>query len=155
NFGVCWLGDADKPEAPVRDGELSPHALLLVEHPPLYTLLLAGDGDPHAPLAFVEQAPAVWIEHGRRHPLAEQIRPPKGQIALLTAPRVWTFLPDGPFSTGPEVLPLPPRPADARDTNEAVRLPLELRLVPDLRGSDPAEFWVLRERAGTQLRNLL
>src|SRR5439155_5686731 len=97
----------------------------------------------------------VWVEHGRRHPLAEQIRPPKGQIALLTTPRVWTFLPDGPFSAGPDALHLPRRPADARDLADAVRLPLELRLVPDPRGSDPAEFWVLRERAAAQIRNLI
>src|SRR5207244_5995112 len=54
-----------------------------------------------------------------------------------------------------DALQLRPRPADARDLADALRLPLELRLVPDPRGSDPAEFWVLRERAGAQLRNLV
>jgi len=153
DVGVCWLDDSDKPEARARDDR--PHALLLVEHPPLYTLLLADDADPNAPRSYAEQAPGVWVEHGRRHPLAEQIRPPKGQIALLTAPRVWTFLPDGPFATGPDVLQLPRRPADTRDRSDTERLPLELRVVPDLRGTDAAEFWVLRNRAGAQLRNLV
>jgi hypothetical protein len=155
DLGVCWLDNTDRPEAQAREGELSPDALLLVEHPPLYTLLLANDGDLHAPRALVEQAPAVWVEHGRRHPLAAQIRPPKRQIALLTAPRFWRFLPDGPFATGPDALPLPRRPADAHHLAEPVRLPLELRLVPDPRGAEPAELWVLRDRAGAQLRNLV
>jgi FtsH ternary system domain X7 len=154
NVGVCWLSKVDQPEAQARD-ITTPDALLLVEHPPLYTLLLAGDGDPHAPHAFVEQAPAVWVEHGRRHPLAEQIRPPKGTIALLTAPRGWSFVPDGPFTTGPDALPLPRRPADAHDRTQTERLPLEMRLVADSRGAEAAEFWVLRDRAGAQLRNLV
>src|SRR6476660_954688 len=66
DVGVCWLDKADQPDAQARDIR-TPDARLLVEHPPLYTVLLAGDGDTQAPRAFVEQAPAVWVEHGRRH----------------------------------------------------------------------------------------
>src|SRR5262249_9434495 len=78
----------------------------------------------------------------------------EGQIVLLAAPRSWTVLPDGPFETGPGVLALPARPADARDVGEAPRLPLELRLVPDHRDAASAELWVLRGRAGRQIRAL-
>src|SRR5438093_1014439 len=79
--------------------------------PPFFSLLRALDRGPAAPRAFVRQAPRVWVEVGFRHPLAELIEPPAGRLLLLTAPRGWESLEDGPFRTGPEQFELPRRPA--------------------------------------------
>src|SRR6185437_5629605 len=68
--------------------------------PPYYSLLRAIDqlgGPGVAPHAFVERAPGVWVELGHAHPLAANIRPPKGKLLLLRPPRNWILLQDAPF----------------------------------------------------------
>lgn len=94
-------------------------ALLRVVGPPYYSLLRALDqlgGPGIAPHAFVERAPGVWVEVGYRHPLVDNIKPPKGKILLLRPPRHWLMLPDAPFRDIYEIVEfqIPDRPAPGR-----------------------------------------
>src|SRR5439155_13874703 len=117
-------------------------ALVLVESPPYFTLLQALDRGSGSPRAFVRQAPRVWVEVGYRHPLADQIEPPAGQVALLTAPRGWEYLTDGPLRAGPEQFALPRRAVAGGGRLDDTRLSLTLRLVP-CSSDEPTELWVI------------
>jgi hypothetical protein len=124
--------------------------LLRVVGPPYYSLLRALDriGGDAAPRAFREQAPRVWVELGYRHPLGEQIKPPPGQLLLLGPPREWAFHADAPFRDIYEVLEFDLPAAEVRwhDADLERKLTVPLRLAGGGHG-EPAELWVLRERA--------
>ena len=82
--GFRWLEDPQ--------GKSPGRALLRVVGPPYYSLLRAidRDGQASAPIAYVEQAPRVWVELGYRHPLVDHLKPPEGKLLLLRPPRRWT-----------------------------------------------------------------
>jgi cellulose synthase operon protein C len=134
-------------------------ALLRVVGPPYYSLLRAIDqlgGPDKAPHAFAEHAPGVWIEVGFRHPLADNIRPPKGKILLLRPPRQWLMLPDAPFRDIYEIVEfqLPDGPTRWQDGS----LPHRLTVVPRVRQAGPAEgteLWVLRGDAIDELNRFV
>jgi hypothetical protein len=134
-------------------------ALLRVVGPPYYSLLRAIDqlGDPEmAPRALVERAPGVWIEVGFRHPLAENIRPPKGKILLLRPPRQWLMLPDAPFRDIYEIVEF--QLADGPTRWKDSTLPHRLTVTPRLRPAGPAEgaeLWVLRGNAIDELNRFV
>jgi hypothetical protein len=125
-------------------------ALLRVIGPPYYSLLRALDhqDEDDAPRGFIEQAAGVWVELGFRHPLAERIKPAKGQMLLLRPPRQWMLIPDGELRDIYEVLELqlPAGKTEWKDSKlaERIRVPLALRA-----GGSPdgAELWVLRDDA--------
>src|SRR5262245_11081977 len=133
----------------VRDDTTSP-VLLRVLGPPYYSLLRAldRDGSSSAPRAYVERAPRVWVEIGHLHPLVEQLKAPAGKIVLLRPPRVWVYLDDAPFRDVYDIIEftLPDTPARWRDGHLKVRMTVPVRLKPG-GGQEPAEMWVLRERA--------
>ncbi len=138
--GFRWL------EAPGKNG--TQRALLRVVGPPYYSLLRALDHrrDPNAPVAFVERAPGVWVEFGYTHPLAGQIKPPKGKLLFLRPPRQWSLLAEGAFRDVYEVLEftLPDGPSRWKEGN----LEAQIKVAPSLRpggSTDGAELWVLRE----------
>jgi hypothetical protein len=148
--GYRWLEDP-KGKSPGR-------ALLRVVGPPYYSLLRAidRDGQASAPTAYVEQAPRVWVQVGHRHPLAEHVKPPAGQLLLLRPPRRWVAVEDAPFRDIYEVLEftLPGQKARWREGELGQRLTVPLRLT---RGgfADAAELWVLRENPVDQLDELV
>jgi hypothetical protein len=134
-------------------------ALLRVIGPPYYSLLRAIDqlgGPETAPHAFVERAPGVWVEMGYGHPLAANIRPPKGKILLLRPPRQWRILPEASFHDIYEIVEfqLPASPTRWQDNP----LPQRLTVVPRLRQAGPAdgaELWVLRGDAIEELNRFV
>ncbi len=140
------------------DGPSGGRALLRVVGPPYYSLLraLERDGDASAPVAYVEQAPRVWVQFGHRHPLGDRIKPAQGKMVLLRPPRQWTFLDDAPFRDLYEVLdfPLPAVATRWREGQLARRIAVPLRLT---RGgsADAAELWVLRDDPVAQLDALV
>ncbi|HEY1376389.1 MAG TPA: hypothetical protein VGF55_06320, partial [Gemmataceae bacterium] len=134
-------------------GELSSaRVFILIDSPPFHSLLRATDGHPGAPRAYVRQADRVWVEVGWRHPLGEMIDPPAGRVALLRAPRLWEFVADAPFDSGPDDYSLSPRPAAVTHAAD-LTLPAPLRLIVD-HSDDPPELWVLHDRPFDQLRAL-
>ncbi len=128
--------------------------LLRVIGPPYYSLLRALDrsGSASAPHAYREQAPGVWVEVGHRHPFAQHLKPPAGQLVLLRPPREWVFLDEGLYTDIYEVceFELPAAPAGWRPVEPDQRLRVPLRLTRGGRAED-AELWVLRDRAVEQL----
>ncbi|MBY0528451.1 MAG: hypothetical protein K2R98_33980 [Gemmataceae bacterium] len=150
--------------------ETEERVFVRVPHPPVYSLLRAGEsnGVPQSLRAYVEQAPRVWVQLGWRHPLVKQIEAPVGQLLLLSPPRSWSLLEDAPFESGLDDFILDGAPSwqngtapvartflsvqpDAARTEMSVPpgrflLPLALRMV---RGAptDLPELWVLREEA--------
>jgi len=123
--------------------------LLRVQPAPFLTLLKISQGDL---IAYVEQAPHVWVEAGRRHITAEQIVPQDGQIVLLRSPRTWTFLDDLPFHRDLGAFPLQPSRTQCmradKGAHESFTLPLRLEESDDAR---LAELWVIHERPLEQL----
>jgi hypothetical protein len=148
--GYRWLEDPK--------GQSTGRALLRVIGPPYYSLLRAidRDGQASAPVAYVEQAPRLWVQLGYRHPLAEQIKPPAGRLLLLKPPRRWTAIEDAPFRDIYEVLEfsLPGLPTRWREGELGRRITVPLRLT---RGgsADAAELWVLRDNPVDQLDALV
>jgi hypothetical protein len=140
--GYRWIETDSKDEdGPTR-------ALLRVVGPPYYSLLRALDrkGKKDAPVAFIERAPGVWVEFGHAHPLAGNIKVPKGQILLLRPPRRWTYLPDGPFRDIYEVVEfsLPGKNLHWKEGD----LDRKLKVTPSLKPGGPGdmgELWVLRD----------
>lgn len=134
-------------------------ALLRVVGPPYYTLLRAIDrlGGPEiAPHAFVEAGAGVWVEVGYRHPLAANIKLPKGRILLLRPPRQWLMLPDAPFRDIYETFEF--QIAGSATQWKDHSLPHRLTVVPRLRQAGPAdgaELWVLRSGAIEQLNRFV
>jgi hypothetical protein len=128
--------------------------LLRVTGPPLFSLLRTAAPDGGGPVAYVEQAPRVWVELGWAHAVAADIVPLASQVLFLRPPRQWTFLADGAFERELGELPLPARPSAAGEITAKMSLPVALRLVPG-GASEPAELWVLRNRPFEQLAELL
>jgi hypothetical protein len=132
--------------------------LLRVVGPPYYSLLRAidRDGQASAPVAYVEQAPRVWVQLGYRHPLGDHLKPPPGQLLFLRPPRRWALIEDAPFRDIYEVLEftLPGQKTRWQEGELGRRLTVPLRLG---RGGPSAapELWVLRERPIDQLDELV
>ncbi|MFO0810392.1 MAG: hypothetical protein U0746_17345 [Gemmataceae bacterium] len=141
---VCRIApDHENDQAKPSHGNGWGQAYVLAERPPFATLLRTDIR------GYAQRAPRVWVELGSRHPVAELIEPPDGQIVLLRPPREWRFLDDVPFPAGPDHFALPstgtsPPAAAARP------LSVGLRLVP-ARSAEPAELWVF---AGTEFPRL-
>jgi hypothetical protein len=133
-------------------------ALLRVLGPPYYALLRALERDDRAvaPCAYVELAPRVWVEIGYTHPLAQELRPPEGQILVLRPARDWRLLDDGPFRDIYEILefPLAAQPRAWTDRPLTKRISVPLRLAPGS-ATEPAELWVLREHGFDQVDELV
>lgn len=131
--------------------------LLKVIGPPYYTLLRAIDRSSHSAInAYIEKAPGVWVELGYEHPLASQIRPPKGEIRLLRPVREWIAIEDGPFQDVYEVLDfkLPTGTVEWQEAQLKGKLAVPLRLVAG-NAADVAEMWVLQDDAIDQLDALV
>jgi hypothetical protein len=154
---ILRLGNDRQSFRWLDDGE-DARALLRVVGPPYYALLRALDRgrDDAGPRAYVEKAPRVLVEIGHTHPFLDRLQPPPGHLLLMRSPRRWTFLAEGKFRDIYEVLEfrLPTEPVRARDVEPPGRLTVSLRLA---RGSatDPAELWVIRDRAEDQLDALV
>jgi hypothetical protein len=148
-----WLVESDNQNK--EEGR----ALVRVVGPPYYSLLRALDqlgGPDIAPRAFVERAPGVWVEVGYHHPLAANIRPPKGKILLLRPPRQWLMLADAPFHDIYEIVEfrLPSGVTRWKDSPLPHRLPVVLRL-RQAGPADGAELWVLRGDALDELNRFV
>jgi hypothetical protein len=145
--GFRWLEESGRGASAALVAGRQGLALLRVVGPPYYSLLRALDrrGKPGAPLAFLEQAPGVWVEVGYTHPLAERIKPPRGRLLLLRPPRQWIVLEDAPFRDVYEVLEfnLPDTASRWHDGALDTRLKVPLSLKPG-GSSDNPELWVLR-----------
>ncbi len=147
--GLRWLSD---------DGAGEARALLRVVGPPYYALLRALDRDERGggPRAYIERAPRVLVEVGYTHPMVDRLRPPPGQVVLMSPPRSWEFLREGPFGDVYEVLDfcLPATEVRQRDIPCPARIRVPLRLA---RGAvnEAAELWVVRDRAVQQLDDLV
>jgi hypothetical protein len=134
-------------------------ALLRVVGPPYYSLLRALDqlgGAGVAPHAFVERAPGVWVEVGYRHPLAANVKPPKGKLLLLRPPRQWLLLPDAPFHDIYDIVEFQLAEGGMRWQDSP--LPHRFTVAPRLRQagpSDGAELWVLRGDAIDELNRFV
>jgi hypothetical protein len=133
-------------------------ALLRVVGPPYYSLLRALDyrDRPGAPVAYIEQAPGVWVEVGQAHPLAEKVKPPPGKILLLRPPRLWALLEDGPFRDVYEVLQfaVPDAPTHWHEGDLKTRLKVPLALKPGGSPDNP-ELWVLQGDAVAELNRFV
>jgi hypothetical protein len=147
-------------------------ALLRVVGPPYYSLLRALDyhrgasrgehppepsrGRPRAPVAYIEQAPGVWVEVGHNHPLANRIKPPRGKILLLRPPRYWAVLDDGHFRDVYEVLEftLPNAPSSLHEGELKTRLQVPLSLKPGGSPDNP-ELWVLTSDPANELNHFV
>ena len=140
NVRVRWL-DSVSP-----DRETASRAILLIESPPYHSIISDGSH------VFAEQSPRVWVEVGWRYPLVETIDPPKDKIVLIRAPRIWEFISDGPFQSGPDKFLLSEQPT-AQEGVADIHLPITVRLVAG--GADELpELWVLHDRPIDQLRAL-
>lgn len=132
--------------------------LLRVIGPPYYSLLraLEPDGPTSAPRAYLERAPRVWVEIGYTHPLIEQIRPATGMLLLMRPPHDWISFDDAPFRDIYDILEftLPQAPVQWSATELSQRLRVPLQLIPS-NTTEPAELWVLRERAEDQIDALV
>jgi hypothetical protein len=149
--GFRWL-----EEEGGKDG--SGRALLRVVGPPYYSLLRAMDriGGGHAPVAFLERAPRVWVELGYNHPLVAHVKAPPGKLLLIRPPRQWTLIPEAPYRDVYEVMefPLPDGPSAWQDAD----LEQKLEVTPSLKpGGAPegAELWVLRDDPVNELNRFV
>ena len=168
-----WLDDGDEAKA-----------LLRVIGPPYYSLLramdqhptsrqatreparlatpqapasLAGLGiDEDAPIAYREVAPRVWVQVGYRHPLAEQLRAPEGQLVMLGPPHGWTHVPEGKLRDIYEVIdfPLPVGPVAWHDAELPAHINVPVRLTRS-GAPEAAELWLLREDGIGQLEEMV
>jgi hypothetical protein len=151
------LGNERQSFRVIANGAGSEHVLLRVIGPPYYSLLRAQE--PHkaqTSVAYVECAPRVWVQFGYLHPLGEHFKPSVGKLLLMSPPRRWTFLDEAPFRDIYEVLnfDLPSATVEWRETELSDRLRVPLRLA-HAGGTEPAELWVLRDDAVSQLDNLV
>src|SRR5262249_45795426 len=151
------LGNERQSFRIVTNGEGAEHVLLRVVGPPYYSLLRAQEnGAVQRTTAYIECAPRVWVQFGYRHPLGEHFKPSAGKLLLMSPPRRWTFLDEAPFRDIYEVLDfeLPSANVEWRETELADRLRVPLRLA-HAGGTEPAELWVVRDDAVTQLDQLV
>jgi cellulose synthase operon protein C len=138
-------------------------ALLRVVGPPYYSVLRAIDSgmaapvedrqSDHAPFAYREAGPRVWVQLGYTHPLVEHIQAPAGQILLLRHPHDWVLVDEGRFRDIYEVLDftLPQASPSWRDIELERRITIPLRLAPGGGTTEPTELWVLHDDALAQL----
>lgn len=158
------LGNDRQSFRHVRD-EARELTLLRVVEPPFYSLLSALDSPATRSangqassqgIAYVEQAPRVWVQIGFRHPLAERIDPPAGQFVLLDAPNVWHFIDEGPYQDLYQSLEmrLPAHGERWSESSLQRKIEVPLRLVAGNSGG-AAELWVLRERGLDQIEQLI
>ena len=149
--GLRWLSNAGRDGGEAR-------ALLRVVGPPYYALLRALDRDERGggPRAYIERSPRLLVEVGYTHPMLDRLRPPPGQVVLMSPPRLWDFLVEGPFRDIYEALEfrLPAAEVRRRDVPHPARITVPLRLA---RGgaNEAAELWVVRDRAVEQLDDLV
>lgn len=148
-----WLTDVD------GDGsDREARALLRVVGPPYYALLRALDRDDRrgGPRAYVERAPRLLVEVGYTHPMLDRLRPPPGQVVLMSAPRAWHLVADGPFRDVYETLEFRLPAAEVRcvDVPQPARIAVPLRLARGA-ANEAAELWVVRGRAVEQLDELV
>ena len=135
-----------------------PMTLLRVIGPPYYSLLLALEqsDSPGVPIAYREVSPRVWVRIGYAHPLGEHIKPPIGQVLLLSEPRVWQTMPETAWQDIYEVLDFatPATPIAYADAPLPCRIPVSIALTR-AGGNDVAELWVLRDPAIAQIEDLV
>ncbi|MEZ4318486.1 MAG: hypothetical protein R3F61_13320 [Myxococcota bacterium] len=130
-------------------------ALLLTQDPPWYTVLRALD--PADPVrVFIQAVPRVWVEVGYRHPLAEALRPPDGELLLIPGEGRWIRAADGPWTALYDRLDLvlPEAPRTLVPDADPPRLPVPLRLVDSGRTQAPS-LWVLRGDARSRIDRML
>jgi hypothetical protein len=149
--GLRWLSDADGDAGEAR-------ALLHVVGPPYYALLRALDRDERfgGPRAYVERSPRLLVEVGYTHPMLDRLRPPPGQVVLMSPPRLWAFIGEEPFRDVYEALEfrLPAAEVRRRDVPHPERITVPLRLARGA-ANESAELWVVRDRAVEQLDDLV
>ena len=130
--------------------------LVRVVNPPTFSLMSALADTPSRIYAYYEQARGVWVQVGWRHPLAEQIQLPEGEVLFLRWPRIWDYRLPPNFSVGPSEFPLGYQPPPTTTTTTAPPqsiAPLPLRLVPMRPSLDAlATLWV---RPGTGAAEVL
>lgn len=154
---ILRLGNDRQSYRRLESADGSERLLLQVIGPPYYSLLRAlDDHEAGAPRAYVEKVGRVWVQLGYAHPLADRIKPPPGQLLLLSPPGVWTLLPEAPFRNIYEVVAfeLPGVAAACRETELDTRLKVRLRLTRGS-GTEPAELWVLRNDPVATLNELV
>lgn len=150
--GFRWFAASD-------DGD-DRRVLLRVVGPPYYTLLRALDRSDSGTIgsvrAYLERAPRVWVEIGRNHPLALQIKAPEGQLLLIREPRDWLFLDEAPFRDVYDILQfeLPAKPVEWSPTESPSKMAVPLKLTAG-NAADVPELWVLRNDAVKQLDTLV
>jgi len=143
----------------VGDGERAPSRYLVrAVDPPYYTILRAGN-DVTAPgdiIAYVQQRPRVWVQHGFTHPLTHCLRPPADRMLLLRAPDQWRLVAEPKFRdiyADLEVrLPATETNWHAADLNAPLQVTLRLARSGD---DAPATLWVLRDDAERQVEQLV
>ena len=134
--------------------------LLRVTAPPYYTLLRAleqqHENGSAQILAFVQQAPRVWVQAGYGHPLGTKLNPPAGKWLLISPDHHWRFLNEGPFQDIYSALEFSlPDPGSAladQPLDHRIRVPL--RLV-DGTSRRPVEVWVIYRDAMRQVHDLV
>jgi cellulose synthase operon protein C len=133
-------------------------ALLRVVGPPYYSLLRAVDQTQNsaAPKAYRELSPRVWVQLGFTHPLVNKLRPGPGKWLFLRPPRTWFMVDEAKFHDIYEVLDfqLPHVPSAWKEGSFEKKVQVPLRLTTST-STEPAELWVLRDNAMSQLDDLV
>lgn len=139
--------------------------ILRVFGPPYYSLLSAiepsqRNGDPNSSvqeiLAFTERAPGIWIQFGYNHPLLSRVTVPAGEQLLIESSQHWHNVKEAPYKDIYETLDieLPDSPIRLEDRPLEAKISVPLGL--EVSGSgDPAELWVLKDRASEQVEKLI
>ena len=136
----CWRHGLD-------DETGNDRVLLKSSAPPYFSVLRVLDRNDGA-VAFVEQAPRVWIAAGYRHPLADRIQPRDGETLFLHPPRTWEWREDGafaPIAFAPYEQQAVASPSTVAANSESP-IPIPLKLLPDDNDA-PAELWLVRDDA--------
>ncbi len=156
-YSFRWLDD-------IAGDNGSDRMLVKIESPPYFTLLRTAENSANGLLAFVEQAPRVWVSAGWRHLFASQIRPPAGKMLLLHASGKWEWRDERPFQTAevdatrqapPSHSELVARSERQVDTADGVApIPIPLRLTPTDDAAS-AEMWIIRDATFPWLERFL
>ncbi|MCE9532541.1 MAG: hypothetical protein K8T89_15695 [Planctomycetes bacterium] len=142
----CWLDSGSRVWIQTTD-------------PPVSTLLRAESTD-RSICVYHEHAAGVWIASGWRHPMVDQIAPPRGKWLFLGPPREWQFRDDQPFQASvasyslsrpvapqPEVDGSPSGPVAEQSNSDCsatglLALNVRLRLVEETTDALP-ELWLI------------
>ncbi len=146
---ILRLGNDRQSFRYLGDGTDAP-VLLRVVGPPYYSLLRAldRDGNTKAPRAYLERGPRLWVEIGHTHPLMQNLTAPEGKLVLLRPPRDWVYLDEAPFRDIYDILEFTLPSVETRWEDAELEQSLQVALRLTGGGSqEPAEMWVLRERA--------